>query len=158
MKSTVKYFCDINGVYLGAWDGYKGNDGKFIAPEYPQGAITVSSPPPSGDSRQKFDISKKEWFPLQSSVEDYEIAVQSLIDNTAKQRQFRDGVTLASYVNSTDKLWAAEAAVFVAWRDAVWKCSYAEFDKVQNGERAQPTVAEFLAELTPIVWPSTTDA
>lgn len=86
------------------------------------------------------------------TVEDYEEAIQAHVDQTARSRLFRDGVTLASYVASTNPQWAAEAVAFVAWRDAVWAHAYAELAKVQAGERAQPTVAEVLAELPVISW------
>lgn len=85
---------------------------------------------------------------------DYETAIQALVDATATERKFRDGVTMASYVNSTNLQWAAEAIAFVAWRDGVWAYAYSELDKVMNGQRTQPTIEEFLAEIDPIDWPS----
>jgi hypothetical protein len=87
------------------------------------------------------------------SVTDYESAIQNLVDSTARERQFRDGVTLASYTASTKPKWAAEAQAFVAWRDAVWMYAYEELDKVTSGTRPQPTVSEILDELPKIVWP-----
>ncbi|MFK3847948.1 hypothetical protein ACI2J5_00410 [Agrobacterium pusense] len=86
---------------------------------------------------------------------DYENAIQNLVDNTARERQFRDGVTLASYIGSTKPKWAAEAQSFVAWRDNVWFYAYGELAKVQSGTRQQPTVEQFLAEIAPIAWPNT---
>lgn len=85
---------------------------------------------------------------------DYEAAIQSLVDATATERKFRDGVTMASYVNSTNPQWAAEAIAFVAWRDGVWAYAYSELDKVMTGQRSQPTVEAFLAEIEPINWPT----
>jgi hypothetical protein len=85
---------------------------------------------------------------------DYEAAIQALVDATATERKFRDGVTMASYVNSTNSQWAAEALAFVAWRDAVWAYAYAELEKVTTGQRPQPTVEDFLAEIVPINWPT----
>ncbi len=87
------------------------------------------------------------------TISDYEDAIQSLVDSTARERQFRDGVTLASYTASTKPKWAAEAQVFVAWRDNVWFYAYGELAKVQTGQRPQPTVEQFLTEITPIAWP-----
>lgn len=87
------------------------------------------------------------------TLADYENAIQGLVDTTATEKMFRDGVTLASYVASTNPQWAAEAQAFVAWRDAVWAYSYAELAKVQAGEREQPSPADFLTELPAIVWP-----
>lgn len=91
--------------------------------------------------------------PEPPTLADYENAIQGLVDTTATEKMFRDGVTLASYVASTNPQWAAEAQTFVAWRDAVWAYSYAELAKVQAGEREQPTPEEFLEELPAIAWP-----
>ncbi|WP_233282798.1 hypothetical protein [Agrobacterium tumefaciens] len=87
------------------------------------------------------------------SIIDYENAIQNLLDSTARERQFRDGVTLASYTASTKPKWAAEAQAFVAWRDNVWFYAYGQLAKVQSGERPQPIVEQFLAEIAPIAWP-----
>lgn len=87
------------------------------------------------------------------TITDYENAIQNLVDSTARDRQFRDGVTLASYIGSTIQTWAAEAHAFVAWRDNVWLYAYGEMAKVQAGQRDQPTVEQFLAEIAPIAWP-----
>ncbi|WP_236771170.1 hypothetical protein [Agrobacterium tumefaciens] len=91
--------------------------------------------------------------PPTPAVTDYENAIQNLVDSTARERQFRDGVTLASYIGSTKSKWAAEAQAFVAWRDNVWFYAYGELAKVQAGQRPQPTVEQFLAEIAPIAWP-----
>ncbi|MES5044088.1 hypothetical protein ABVB72_02275 [Rhizobium nepotum] len=87
------------------------------------------------------------------TITDYETAIQNFVDSTARERQFRDGVTLASYTASTKAKWAAEAQAFVAWRDNVWHYAYGELAKVQAGQRLQPTVEQFLAEIAPIAWP-----
>lgn len=84
------------------------------------------------------------------TITDYENAIQNLVDSTARERQFRDGVTLASYIGSTKPKWAAEAQAFVAWRDNVWSYAYSELAKVQAAQRQQPTVEQFLAEIAPI--------
>jgi hypothetical protein len=87
------------------------------------------------------------------TITDYENAIQNLVDNTAREKQFRDGVTLASYIGSTIQTWAAEAQAFVAWRDNVWFYAYGELAKVQSGQRPQPTVDQFLGEIARIAWP-----
>lgn len=87
------------------------------------------------------------------TVDDYEAAIQAHVDHTARSRQFRDGVTLASYTASTNPQWLSEAQAFVAWRDAVWAYAYQELARVMAGEREQPTVAEIVAELPLISWP-----
>lgn len=109
---------------------------------------------------EEFEMTDREVEELQSlmpsvgsAIADYENAVQNLVDSTAREKQFRDGVTLASYSASTNPKWAAEAQAFVAWRDNVWFYAYSELEKVQAGQRSQPTVGEFLAEIAPIAWP-----
>lgn len=83
----------------------------------------------------------------------YQNAIQVAIDDAAREKQFNDGVTMASYVASTVEPWATQAKAFVAWRDDVWQYAYSELEKVKGGVRPQPTIAEFLLELPDIVWP-----
>lgn len=83
----------------------------------------------------------------------FEDALQAHVDDTARERTFRDGVTLASYVASTNQQWAAEAQAFVAWRDGVWAYSYEVLDNVLSGEMPQPSIEEFIEQLPPISWP-----
>lgn len=83
----------------------------------------------------------------------FEDAIQAFVDAKPKERDFRDGVTLASYVASTNPAWAAQARAFVGWRDQVWLYSYGELAKVTAGERAQPTIEDFVAELPVLSWP-----
>lgn len=87
------------------------------------------------------------------TVEMYQNAIQAAVDAAAQSKQFNDGVTLASYKDSTNPSWALQAATFIAWRDQVWIFSYAQLAEVQAGTRQQPTIAEFLAELPAIEWP-----
>lgn len=96
--------------------------------------------------------------PEPPTLADYENAIQATVDAMAKEKLFRDGVTLASYTASTNPQWAAEAAAFVAWRDQVWAYAYSELAKVQSGQREQPAVGEFLAEIHPIEWPTSAPA
>ncbi len=81
-------------------------------------------------------------------------AIQRMVDAKANERQYDSGATLASYVNSTIEQWATEAQAFVAWRDAVWLYALAELDKVKKGERDQPSIEDFLAELPVFKWPT----
>lgn len=86
-------------------------------------------------------------------VEAFRAAIQSHVDTVATSRRYDSAVSLASYVASNNPAWAAEAQAFVAWRDAVWVYAYAEIDKVLNGQRDQPGIAEFIGELPAMVWP-----
>jgi hypothetical protein len=81
------------------------------------------------------------------ALEDYSAAVQALLDHAARSRDYADIVSAVSYAGSSVPAWAAEGAAFAAWRDAVWIYAYNELAKVQAGERAQPSIIDFLAEL-----------
>lgn len=84
----------------------------------------------------------------------FEAAIQAFIDAKPREKDFRDGVTLASYVADEDEpLWADQAKAFIKWRTAVWKYAYAELAKALAGEREIPAVDAFLTELPAIVWP-----
>ncbi|MGA0540738.1 hypothetical protein [Neotabrizicola sp. VNH66] len=89
-------------------------------------------------------------LPSPPTVEDYRRAVQSHIDAAARSRLYSDGTSLASYVSSTNAVWAAEAAAFVAWRDTVWAQVYALW---ADPPAVPPTIAELIAALPEIVWP-----
>lgn len=88
------------------------------------------------------------------TVDSFRRAIQAHIDATAQARGYDSGVTCASYVGSTIPAWAAEAAAFVAWRDAVWAYAHGELAKVEIGERVQPAVPEIMRELPSTDWPA----
>jgi hypothetical protein len=88
-------------------------------------------------------------------VERAKVTVQAHIDATARERDYADGVACASYKTSTINLWAAEAATFIAWRDAVWATMYALLAEVDAGQAVPPAnEAELLALLPVMEWPS----
>jgi hypothetical protein len=88
------------------------------------------------------------------ALSDYVSSIAAMMDAKAIDRRYDSALSLATYIGSTNAQWAAEALAFVAWRDQVWTYCYAELEKVQSGTRTQPTVAEFLAELPVVVWPT----
>lgn len=87
------------------------------------------------------------------TLDDFRLAIQWRIDETARQRGYDSGVTCSSYIGSTVPAWAAEAAAFVSYRDAVWAYAYAEMAKVENDKREMPTIADILSELPSVNWP-----
>lgn len=93
-----------------------------------------------------------EFFNPKPAINDYRAAIQSLIEETAQSKQYDNAASLASYVASTVPAWAAQAQTFVAWRDAVWQYVYQQLEQFQLGLREQPSVANFVAEITPIDW------
>lgn len=87
------------------------------------------------------------------SVADYRAAVQAHVDAVAVARLYDSGVSLASYTGSTNPVWAAEAAAFVAWRDEVWSFVYALWaDPPTGGDSSVEALIDALPE---IEWPTT---
>lgn len=124
-----------------------------ILASYPEGTIEVPLKPDADH-----DWQDGEWVYVPPTVpaptvDDYRVAIQNMIDAAARSRRYDSGTTIATYVNSSNPAWSNEAQAFVVWRDAVWTYAYVELDKVMLGERDQPTVADFLAELPAMEWP-----
>ncbi|OOG74049.1 hypothetical protein B0E45_06220 [Sinorhizobium sp. A49] len=86
---------------------------------------------------------------------DYSKAIQAHMDAKARERQY-DGIqTAITYRDDPNLQFAAEGEALFAWRSMVWTYSTAELQKVMAGEREQPSVAEFIAELPAFIWPVT---
>lgn len=117
------------------------SEGRLIAIR--EGAFALIDPP---------EPEPLEIEPSEPTIADYQAAAQALVHETARSRQYDSAVSLASYVASTAPAWAAEAAAFVAWRDAVWLAAYAALDAVEQGG-TPPSVDDFVASLPSIVWP-----
>lgn len=120
---------------------------------YPRNWLAYATP----EDLQALGITAEEEPPPEVSpptLEDYARAIQTHIDATAHSKSYDSGVSCASYVSSSVPAWAAEAAAFVTWRDLVWVYAYAELERVQQEQREQPTIEEFLDELPTITWPS----
>ena len=82
-----------------------------------------------------------------------EAAVERHVDQIAQARGYRNGSTLASYGSSTMPRWAAEAAIFVEWRDAVWRRAFVEMEAVKAGADEPKSVAAIVGEMPLIAWP-----
>lgn len=92
------------------------------------------------------------YAPPPLTIDDYRNAVQALIDATAKERKYDNGLSFASYFNSTIAEWQAEARAFVAWRDAVWNFANEELAKVEGGKKP-PSLKTFMSKLPIVEWP-----
>ena len=133
-----------------------GNPSADILTNYPEGTIEIPIKP-----GENFEWSGGAWIYQPALIEepvltqeDYTKAIQALLEKTALSRRYEQGATaFATYVNSKDAEWAAEAQAFVAWRDAVWRYAYQQLDAALAGEREQPTIEELLAELPKPTWP-----
>ena len=80
-------------------------------------------------------------------------AVQSMLDETARERGYDSILSLCTYATSAKPKFKAEGQAGVEWRDDVWLYCYAELDKVLAGERGTPTTQELIDELPVFTWP-----
>jgi hypothetical protein len=84
---------------------------------------------------------------------DYATAMKQHLDTVAQSRRYDNAISLALHTSSSIPAWAAEAAAFVSWRDAVWSYAYEQLAAVQSGQAPAPTVSGFIASLPAIQWP-----
>lgn len=87
------------------------------------------------------------------AIDDYKRAFDANLDAVAQSKLYDNRVTIATYSGSSNPQWASEAVAFIAWRDAAILSMFAQLEAVRNGG-PQPTVAEFLAALPAIDWPT----
>ena len=80
-------------------------------------------------------------------------AIQSMLDEKAKERGYDSILSLCTYATSPNKKFADEGQAGVSWRDEVWAKGFTILADVEGGERAIPTVDELLAELPDFAWP-----
>jgi hypothetical protein len=79
--------------------------------------------------------------------------LQSIIDATAKAKSYENGISCASYANSTNVQWAAEAQAFIAWRDSVWSYAINLLATLQGNEEPIPSIEDVIAGMPQITWP-----
>jgi len=95
-----------------------------------------------------------ETEPAEPTLDDYRRAAALAVDAVAQAKGYDNAVACASYRDSTVGAWAAEAAAFAAWRDAVWQYALTALARVEAGEREVPTIEAFLDELPAPPWPA----
>ena len=78
--------------------------------------------------------------------------IQSLLDSTAKTRNYDGILSACTYATSSNAQFQAEGQACVLWRDAVWGTCYQIMADIASGVRTEPTVEELLIELPQIVW------
>jgi len=104
------------------------------------------------DAEVKTAEDKQEEF-LASTKSRLTSAIQSMLDETARERGYDSILSLCTYATSTAAKFAAEGQAGVSWRDEAWTMGYSILADVESGARAIPTEAELLSELPNFVWP-----
>lgn len=82
--------------------------------------------------------------------------VQNIIDETAQQKLYDDGLSCVSYVGDPDEEFNADAVAFKAWRGRCWRTCYNILNSVTAGTVAPEDVTdEYVLERLPIMeWPT----
>lgn len=136
----TKFFVDQAGNYLGAFDGA----------EPPDESIEVPSAP--GDARQLWLADR--WSDIPLTVEEYKLAIQSHMDTISRSYGYDDIKTAVTYAEEPAVAkFQVEGQAFRVWRSLCWAYSYEQLAMVEGGQRSQPTIAQFLAELPQLDMP-----
>lgn len=83
---------------------------------------------------------------------DYIAALEAHYDATAQQQRYDNRLTCALRAGYTGP-YQAQGAAFGTWMDACNSHAYSVMADVVAGARPQPTIAELIAEMPPMVWP-----
>lgn len=88
--------------------------------------------------------------------EEIKAVVQTLIDNTAHQKNYDNGVYCTSYVGDPDPEFDAQARAFLAWRGRCWRTCYNILNSVTAGTVAPEDVTDdYVRERLPVMeWPN----
>ena len=104
-----------------------------------------------------FNIEEPEQPTVEEIVQEIKDRIQLLLDDTARQKNYDNGVSLASYANSTIDSFKQEAISFIEWRDAVWNTCYHYLDLFNKGEYEFTTVSDFLSLLPTFNWENSSE-
>ena len=77
----------------------------------------------------------------------------SFVDSQAQARGYDSGVSCASYANSSNSTWTAEANAFIAWRDSVYAYAHEYERQVLDGSKTDYSILDFEAGVPQISWP-----
>ena len=99
-----------------------------------------------------FNIEEPHQPTVEEIIQEIKDRVQRLIDDTAKQKDYDNGVSLATYAVSTVDRFKKDALPFVKWRDTLWDTCYLYLDLYKAGKYEFTTVSDFLSLLPTFNW------
>ena len=81
--------------------------------------------------------------------------VQNIIDETAQQKRYDDGLSCVSYEGDPDEEFNADAVAFKAWRGCCWRTCYNILNSVTAGTVAPEDVTDqYVIDRLPVMeWP-----
>ena len=132
----MKYF--NNGTDVHGYDETVETDAPYIDAAIAAGWVDVTASwPPAPPAPTEAEV-----------VASYQAAVQNELDAYAVSMKYESILSMASYANSTNDQFKAEALAALAWRDNVWSSCYATLAAVQAGTQPMPVLVEaFVATL-----------
>lgn len=115
-------------------------------------SLNIDYPNNDAPTNEQFHIAANSAL-KQNQIREYSRALQNHIDNVARGKNYDNGFTCATYVNSSNPQWQAEAQAFVTWRDLCWEYALDIYEQVENGLIQPPALEDFIANLPLIDWP-----
>lgn len=91
---------------------------------------------------------------VQPTIAEYTAAIQAVLDDTAKMRNYDGILSACTYATSTVDKFRAEGQACVEYRDKVWAFGYDLLGKVDAGQAPAPAIADLVAILPQIEWPT----
>lgn len=80
--------------------------------------------------------------------------IEKLLDETVQQKDYKNILHACSYSESSIPQYKAETLAVIYWRDSVWGKTYQIQNEILVGQRAIPTLEQFLAEMPVMEWPT----
>jgi len=92
---------------------------------------------------------------IQAVIARYEYSVQTAMDSAAKQRGYDSLFTAISYAEEPAvPRFQADGQAFRRWRSLVWDYAHTELNAVMAGQKPQPDLDSFLADLPVLELPT----
>lgn len=82
----------------------------------------------------------------------YEQETKKLLLKKAKEKNYDDEQSIASYISSSNSLWQSEAVQFIVWRDEVWIYAYAVLSAAEIDPSKIPSLEDFISNAPVLVW------
>lgn len=151
---------------------YSASTGGFydasISPQIPSGAVEITREEHAslmdGQSQGKVITAGGDGRPFladqppptaEQVAKQYEAATQAHLDAEAVAAGYDDIKNVVTYAEEPAvPKFQADGKAFRRWRSLVWAYAYEQLAAVQAGEREQPTIEEFLAELPVLELPA----
>ena len=105
-----------------------------------------------GNVGPPFDQFTEQPDPSNSMLQtEYELAIEDLMDRTARERGYKNADRFMVYTSSTKQQWKDEADAFIKWRDDMFIYCIGVMEGIVKQERDAPRVQELLDELPEMV-------